>query len=131
RSLRIPCVTCVTVFFGAQRTQRSAKDAKKRRGRRDSTSRAGTLSDKPKQPHMKIILVATLILIGARLPAQHNNVSPLNGPTKIAIDSRDNLYVLQAYGIARISPDGQINQFTKGNPNVIGGKFNNSTYLDR
>ena len=80
---------------------------------------------------MKITLAAILFFLSAHLAAQNSNDSPLNGPTKIVIDSKDNLYVLLAYGIARISPDGQVNRFTKDNPNVIGGKFNNSTYLDR
>ena len=80
---------------------------------------------------MKITLAAILLFLSAHLPAQNSNDSPVNGPTKIVIDSKDNLYVLLAYGIARISPDGQINRFTKDNPNVIGGKFNNSKYLDR
>ncbi len=80
---------------------------------------------------MKMILAAILLFLTSPVPAQNSGDSPLNNPSKIVIDSKDNLYVLLAYGIARISPDGQVNRFTKDNPNVVGVKFNNSTYLDR
>ena len=98
-------------------------------GTQHSTNLRNAGSDK--KIHMKITLAIILLFLSTHLPAQTSNESPVNGPTKIAIDSKDNLYVLLAYGIAKISPDGQINRFTKNNPNVIGGKFNNSTYLDR
>ncbi len=81
---------------------------------------------------MKIALTIFLFFLSAHLPAQNPNAgSPLNSPSKIVIDSKDNLFVLLAYGIVKISPDGQVNRFTKYNPNVVGGKFNNSTHLDR
>jgi sugar lactone lactonase YvrE len=77
---------------------------------------------------MRITIAIVLFLLTIDLPAQ---TSQLNNPSKIVIDSKDNLLVLLQYGIAKISPDGKVNRFTKDNPNVIGGKFNNSTYLDR
>jgi hypothetical protein len=81
---------------------------------------------------MKKTLTILSFFLAINLLAQSNNQVPeLNEPSKIAIDSKDNLFVLLKYGIAKITPDGKINHFTKNNPNIIGGKFNNSTYLDR
>jgi hypothetical protein len=80
---------------------------------------------------MKKIVTIISLVITITIAAQSTTEVALNEPSKIAIDSKDNLFVLLKYGIAKISPDGKINRFTKDNPNVIGGKFNNSTYLDR
>jgi hypothetical protein len=80
---------------------------------------------------MKKLLTIISLFLTTFVLSQSNGEVLINEPSKIAIDSKDNLFVLLKYGIVKITPDGKINRFTKDNPNIIGGKFNNSTYLDR
>lgn len=81
---------------------------------------------------MKKIIIVLVLIFTAKLQAQTSTrLSQVPEPSKIAIDSKDNLYVLLKFGIAKITPDGKVTQFTKDNPNIVGGNFNKSTYLDR
>lgn len=82
--------------------------------------------------NMKKTFFFLLVLVVMKLQGQTSKeVALVPEPSKIAFDSKDNLFVLLKYGIARITPDGTVTQFTKDNPNIVGGNFNKSTYIDR
>ena len=58
---------------------------------------------------MNKIFIIIAIFISANLYSQPSDEQPkLNDPDELVSDSKDNLFVLMKYGIAKITPDGKV-----------------------